>query len=322
VWAGGPSFDAEPDAARDVPADIFAPSQGSDGVFAGLEGPLVSLPAIDEGDELAIGSGNWTNAAVYPGQADGVLGTASTALLSPSMEEGLGGFGSRVRAAGDFNGDGSTAVLFPQPSPVYVSTPVYSYSLESGDLPVELATFTGTAGEDGIRLEWTTTSESGNAGFDVQRRVGSEGPFTTVGFRAGSGTSRETTRYRFVDRSVPFEAGAVTYRLKQVDTDGTTTRSDPITVRRGTPSTLALHGASPNPARSSATLRYELPAAADVQIRVYDVLGRVVATVENERQTAGRKELRLDTSRWASGTYFVRITTPEEARTQRLVIVR
>jgi fibronectin type 3 domain-containing protein len=199
---------------------------------------------------------------------------------------------------------------------------LFAYSRASTVLPVELSAFSGTIEDGGVRLDWATASETGNAGFEIQRQNARTGAFERVGFQKGAGTTTAARTYRFTDRAVPFTADSLVYRLQQVDLDGTTSLSDPVTVRRVGPEALRLHGTFPNPTHTAATLRYELPAAADVQIRVYDVLGRVVATVENERQTAGRKELRLDTSRWASGTYFVRLVTNTGTQTTRLTVVR
>jgi hypothetical protein len=188
-------------------------------------------------------------------------------------------------------------------------------------LPVELAAFTAVEAAEGVALTWQTASETENAGFHVQRQVGT-GAFTDVHFAPGAGTTTAPQRYRFTDRSVPFAAEAVTYRLRQVDTDGTATLSDVVEVTRGSPDRLELLAPYPNPARSGVTLRAEVPGAAVVELAVYDVLGRRVAMLADEARSAGRVERHLDTSGWASGVYFVRLVAGGEVRTQRLTVVR
>jgi hypothetical protein len=59
-----------------------------------------------------------------------------------------------------------------------------------------------------------------------------------------------------------------------------------------------------------------------VRLTVYDVLGREVAVLVDEKQQAGTKQVTLDASRWSSGTYFYRLDAEEATITERLMIVR
>ncbi len=121
---------------------------------------------------------------------------------------------------------------------------------------------------------------------------------------------------------MPYAADTLRYRLRQVDTDGTVHPSEPITVARSSVREVQLHGSFPNPARSQATIRYALPEREEVRLTVYDVLGRRVQTVVDERQTAGRKQLRLNASRLSSGTYFYRLTAGQTTKTRKFSVVR
>jgi len=205
-------------------------------------------------------------------------------------------------------------------------------------LPVELAGFEATeAGEGGVLLQWQTASETNNAQFRVQRKASVKGSrrdasptppnqanadWITIGDRPGAGTTTEPQTYRFTDADLPYTADTLAYRLKQIDTDGTEHLSDVITVGRSAVEQVQLHGSFPNPARTQATIRYALPRATDVHLDVYDLLGRRVMTLAEGRQEAGRKQLPLDASRLASGTYFYRLTAGETTRTRKLTVVR
>ena len=203
---------------------------------------------------------------------------------------------------------------------------VGAYEAPDGvQLPVELAGFEATAdGASAVRLSWQTASETNNAGFRIQRKRarerGSESAWTTVGSVEGEGTTAEAQRYRFTDEDLPYEADALTYRLKQVDTDGTENFSDEIVVERGV-TEVQLLGTYPNPARQQATIRYALPDKQEATIRLYDVLGRQVRTVVSGEQE-GRHEQRLDTSRLSSGVYFLRLETGGQTRTQKFTVTR
>jgi len=203
-------------------------------------------------------------------------------------------------------------------------------------LPVEMASFEGTTTEDGVRLRWETASEQNNAGFRVERREasargvrkgektnGKEGAWTDVGFVEGSGTTSEPQTYRFTDADLPYAADSVAYRLKQVDTDGSASFTDPVTVARSGPEQLQLLGTAPNPARSRATVRYGVPESVDgpVKMRLYDVLGRRVRTVRAEAE-AGRHEQTLDVDGLSSGVYVLRLQAGGTAKTRKLTVVR
>jgi hypothetical protein len=177
-----------------------------------------------------------------------------------------------------------------------------------------------------VRLNWATASETGNAGFYVQRRrIGPQGPqdrWHRLGFVEGAGTTSDPRTYRFVDDDLPFEADSLTYRLRQVDLDGAEHYSDPRTVERAAPDRVALRKPFPNPATQRVTFHFAVPEPTDVRVRVYDVMGRRVATWRDGRVQAGRHKQTGRVRSLASGLYFVRLVAGDERRTRRLTVVR
>jgi hypothetical protein len=188
-------------------------------------------------------------------------------------------------------------------------------------IPVEPASFDAAASEGDVDLKWQTASETNNAGFAVERKA-KGGAWSQVGFREGAGTTDQAQTYRFTDTGVPFEAERVTYRLRQEDLDGTASHSEEVTVRLGAPSETTLHAPFPNPTQGSATLRYETPEATDLEIAVYDVLGRRVRTLADGPVEAGRHEQTVSVSDLPAGTYFVRLQAEGQTRTQKLTVFR
>jgi hypothetical protein len=189
-------------------------------------------------------------------------------------------------------------------------------------LPVELAHFDAQTTDGAVSLQWRTASETNNAGFDVQRSTNGGTSFATVGHVAGRGTTSEPQRYRFRDRDVPYAADSLVYRLRQVDVDGASHVSDPVTVRLRTPDDVRLLAPFPNPVRQTATIRYQLPTTADVTLRVFDLLGREVTTLVAGRVDAGRHVHRTPVGDLAPGTYLVRLAAEGQHQTQRFVVVR
>ena len=190
----------------------------------------------------------------------------------------------------------------------------------SDAIPVELATFQATVNGTRAQLRWATASESKNAGFNVQHARG-DSPFHTIGWRKGTGTSSETTRYAFpVDDLSP---GTHRFRLQQVDTDGTTTLSDPVSVQVGLENAVVLKAPIPNPVRTSGMLRFGVQQAQPVTVELFNVLGQKVQTLYRGTPTPGHlKRVRLDAQALASGVYIVRMTGASIQKTQRLSVVR
>jgi subtilisin family serine protease len=189
-------------------------------------------------------------------------------------------------------------------------------------LPVELATFEAAATEDRVNLTWSTLTETDNVGFYVQRKVGADGVWRSLGFVEGSGTTTQVREYAFADRGIPFTENTLSYRLRQVDVDGAATYSDVRVASLGSPDVLSLEAPFPNPVRASATVRYTLPTATEVRVEVYDLLGRRVALLQDGYQELGRKELSFNTRQLASGTYFLRLKAEDKILTERLTVVR
>ncbi len=76
----------------------------------------------------------------------------------------------------------------------------------------------------------------------------------------------------------------------------------------------------PNVAHTLATVRYTLPVATAVSLRMHDASGRVVQTVVDADVTEGSHSVRLDATRVPSGTYFLRLETPFATKVERIVI--
>lgn len=194
----------------------------------------------------------------------------------------------------------------------------FVFLTNTNPIPVELASFVGTAAGTSVTLQWATASETENAGFDVERAV-DDASFTKIGHRPGHGTTTEGQRYRFVDADAPF-ADTLFYRLRQVDLDGTHAYSPVVKVGL-TSQRFALLPSAPNPFRNATRLRYTLAADAAVTLELYDLLGRRVTTLIDAEQPAGRHTVTVDGTGLAPGTYFVRLRADDQMATQRVAVV-
>jgi hypothetical protein len=109
----------------------------------------------------------------------------------------------------------------------------------------------------------------------------------------------------------------------------------PVTVSDSAvvPASFALEQNYPNPFNSRTTIVYRVPSREFVELRVFDILGREVATLVNEIQDTGFKSVDWDVrlrpadsggqaSGFASGVYFYRLSTPGFVQTRKLLYTR
>jgi len=88
------------------------------------------------------------------------------------------------------------------------------------------------------------------------------------------------------------------------------------------PSSYSLHQNYPNPFNPSTTIKYELPRSSEVRLSVFDMLGREVSMLVNERRDAGVHEVKFDVSGLSSGVYFYRLQAGEFVQTRKLVLLQ
>lgn len=98
--------------------------------------------------------------------------------------------------------------------------------------------------------------------------------------------------------------------------------SDEPDAAAGLPTTFDLEQNYPNPFNPSTTIRFALPQAEHVRLTVYDVAGRQVATVANQRYRAGRHAVTWDAGTLASGTYLYRLEAGSFVQTKTLTLVK
>ena len=88
------------------------------------------------------------------------------------------------------------------------------------------------------------------------------------------------------------------------------------------PKEFALEQNYPNPLNPTTTIKYELPASSQVRLSVFDMLGREVTVLVNERRDAGVHEVRFDGLTLASGVYLYRLQAGDFVQSKRLIILK
>lgn len=187
-------------------------------------------------------------------------------------------------------------------------------------LPVELASFTAGVNGRTVSLNWSTSSELNNYGFEVERRV-SGGEWSAIGFVSGSGTSYGIREYSFTDRQV--QTGNYSYKLKQTDYNGNFEYfelSQEVII--GLPEQYALHQNFPNPFNPSTVINFDVPAGGEVSLDLFDMKGSLVRNIVSGYRNAGYNSVTLNASDLPSGSYIYRLSAGSYSAVKRLMLVK
>jgi Secretion system C-terminal sorting domain/Carboxypeptidase regulatory-like domain len=88
------------------------------------------------------------------------------------------------------------------------------------------------------------------------------------------------------------------------------------------PKAFVLSQNYPNPFNPTTTIKYEIPKAIFVSIKIYDLLGREVATLVNNERLAGKYEVKFDGSKLSSGIYFYRMQAGGFIDSKKLILLK
>ena len=185
-------------------------------------------------------------------------------------------------------------------------------------VPVELSSFTFNVKDNNVVLNWRTATETNNNGFEVQRKTADE--WQTIGFVKGSGTTTQPQTYSYTDENLA--AGTYVYRLNQVDFDGSSYASSELSIVINQAANFALDQNYPNPFNPTTQIAYSVGERTNVNLVVYDLLGREVATLVNEVKEPGSYKVNFNASNLPSGVYTYRIQSGSFVQTKKMMLMK
>jgi hypothetical protein len=187
-------------------------------------------------------------------------------------------------------------------------------------IPVELTSFTAIAEGNDVYFNWTTSSESNNKGFEIQINENNE--WLIIGFVEGKGTTTEITSYNFFHKNIP--AGKHSYRLKQINQDGSYHIYETIEVEILQPLEFALFQNYPNPFNPSTVIELRIPenSTGAATLKVFDVLGKEVSVLLNGYITSGIHKFEFDGKNLAAGIYFYELRSGETYFIKKMMLIK
>ncbi|HRI85859.1 MAG TPA: T9SS type A sorting domain-containing protein [Ignavibacteria bacterium] len=193
--------------------------------------------------------------------------------------------------------------------------------IEWGVLPVELTSFTANISGSNITLNWSTSEEINNSGYEVERFKTGINAWEKIGFVTGHGNSTVTQNYTYTDRNLT--SGIYTYRLKQIDFNGNFeyfNLNGEVIV--GVPNSFELSQNYPNPFNPETKINFQIPNESNVSLKVFDNSGKEVATLVNGNKTAGYHTVSFNASNLSSGIYFYKLEAEGFTKVMKMALVK
>lgn len=214
---------------------------------------------------------------------------------------------------------------------VWGSTALFAMADGNAPLPVVLSSFDAAVMKRDVSLSWTTESEINNQGFSVERRIKSQdnrySEWKEVAFVEGKGNTTTRQSYSYSDKKL--NSGTYQYRLKQVDFNGNYEYHSPSNnadLVIGKPGVFDISQNYPNPSNPTSNIDFQMPFDGKVSLRVYDILGKEVATLVDGYRTADFYTAKFDGTNLSTGIYFYRIIaesgTERFTKTLKMILVK
>ncbi len=193
-------------------------------------------------------------------------------------------------------------------------------------LPVQLASFVGYfVNSNDVTFEWETISEVKNYGFWIQKRNPITDEYITIeeSFQPGQGVP-STYKWTYANAVID----NTEFYLLQQDNDGLTSRFGPIMLNptnvpvEAVPSVFALNQNYPNPFNPSTVINYQLAVGNYTTLKVYNIIGKEVATLVNGNQAAGYHQVTFNASQLSNGIYFYKLQSGNNVEVRKLTLMK
>jgi Pregnancy-associated plasma protein-A len=182
-------------------------------------------------------------------------------------------------------------------------------------LPIGLLDFEGHLANNSVDLDWSTSTESNNKGFGVERSVDGSS-YVDIGFVDGAGNSSLLRKYSLIDPSPV--TGNNFYRLKQTDLDLHYTYSKTIVIDNPNASRGPFTVLS-NPFTTSLDIVFGQTPLGKVNVRLLDATGKELLRQSGTQPGFGRWHIDLSGRSLAAGVYLLEVGYNGEIHTEKLL---
>ena len=291
---------------------VFRSSNGVMPAATGLTVTVSFLGALPVGPPTGAGAAlfNWVGAGNnYQGTQNSAIQPFSA--IDPSLPivfqvnvvgvaGQTGGFNVNLQNVPDNNENDNDQTS--DSAPIAADNPLY----------VELLSFTGKRINQSHHLEWITTFEQNNSGFEIQRSLDGQ-RWEKIGWVEGNGNADREIRYNFVDKNPRF--GNNYYQLKQIDFDGKYDFSNIIILNYQTEKPEIQ--VTPNPSVGDFIVNISNPKKEDLRIKLLSTSGQLIWQSDTLQ---GMEEWRREFSLKQKENIFVNAIIGNHILTQKVII--
>lgn len=191
---------------------------------------------------------------------------------------------------------------------------------EQKAFPVELISFSSNIENGKIVLHWKTATEVNNYGFEIERTYNSSS-WQKIDFIKGYGNSNSEKNYSYTDNGALMH-GEYSYRLKQIDIDGGFEYSKEINIVLNASENYSLTQNYPNPFNPVTKIEYNLPAASNVELTIYNTIGMEIIKLLAEKQNEGKHSIIWNADNFPSGVYYYKLKAGEFTQVRKMLLLK
>jgi hypothetical protein len=181
----------------------------------------------------------------------------------------------------------------------------------NNSLPIYISNFKGNVVENGVELSWNVVSEKDGAGFEILRLDDQTKIAEVIG--KVSLTDQRTGMYKFIDEAPLL--GINYYQLKQIDQDGSFTKSNIISV---TPGIITGTVVAPNPAKDYVNIQFTSRTAGTADLEIFNISGIRVSDSQLSIKE-GKNNHRVNVGELTEGNYFIKVSHAGESSKLRFI---
>jgi len=178
-------------------------------------------------------------------------------------------------------------------------------------LPVTFMNFDGVLQNNQAVLNWSTSNEINNKGYEIQKSVDGQ-TFADIGFVQGAGSSSSVNKYTFSDAKLL--SGSNYYRLKQIDFDGRFSYSSTIKLDFSKFNWTILG----NPSRNS-WIQLQIDKPANISIQIISLNGKIIQTINKGNISQGTYSVPINLSNFAPGIYIVKLIADNQTYSKKII---
>ncbi len=211
------------------------------------------------------------------------------------------------------------------------TTKIVRFPVQIGNNPyvaVKLSSFVALTNNEGVVLAWRSESEANIREWWIEKADKNIGNYKKIAVIPAKGERLIPANYKYTDTNVEYGTTYL-YRLGKVNYSGNVAYYGPITARvvQKVPDALILFQNSPNPFAQSTIIGYQLAKRDKVEIKIYNITGRIVKTLVNKMESSGYHRVTWDGKddegkSVPDGLYLYQLKTPESSVTKRLILIK